>query len=54
MIHAFVAASGRIHKLQAAKCGHEDPGESEFPNEWCCECQVACKDKHTCIDKFES
>ena len=21
------------------------------PNEWCDKCQVACKDKHTCIDK---
>ena len=30
------------------------PGESELPNEWCGECQVVYRDKHTCIDKSES
>ena len=25
----------------------------KLPNEWCGECQVACRDKHACIDKFE-
>ena len=26
----------------------------KLPNEWCDECQVACRNKHTCIDKSES
>ena len=50
MIHASAvhiwSTSGRVHKLQALGSGHEDP-------EWCGECQVACIDKHTCIDKSE-
>ena len=27
-------------------------GSQKLPNEWCSECQVACRDKHMCIDKF--
>ena len=57
MIHASVAhlwsATRRIHKLQALKSGHADLGESELPNEWCGECQVACRNKHACINKSE-
>ena len=41
-------------KPQAPRPGHENLGESELPNEWYGECQVACKDKHTCVDKSES
>jgi len=29
-------------------------GSQKLPNEWCGECHVACRDKHTCIDKSES
>ena len=29
-------------------------GSQKLPNEWCGECHVACRDKHMCIDKFES
>jgi len=39
---------------QALRSGHKNLGESELPNEWCGKCQVACSDKHACIDKFES
>jgi len=57
MIHATAAllwsATGRIHNLQAPKLRLEDPRESELPNEWYGKCHVACKDKHTCIDKSE-
>ena len=57
-IHATAAplwsATGRIHKLQAPKPGHEDPEESELPDEWWCESQMASIDKHTCIDKSGS
>jgi len=58
MINASAAhlwsATERIHKLQAPRSGHADPGKSELPNEWCGKGQVACIDMHTCIDKFES
>jgi len=58
MIHTFAAplwsASKRIHKLQVSESGHEDPGESELPNEWWCKCQMVCRDKHMSIDKFKS
>jgi len=37
----------------ALRSEHVGPEESELPNEWQDECQVACIDKHTCIDKFE-
>ena len=57
-IHATVAAlrsaTGRIHKLQTPRPGHKDSGESELPNEWYDECQVASIDKHMCIDKSKS
>jgi len=43
-----------MHKLQAPRSRHEDPGESELPNEWCGESQVAYSNKHTYIDKFKS
>ena len=39
---------------QAPRAEHAGSGESELPNEWCGECQVACRDKHTCIDKSKS
>jgi len=29
-------------------------GSQKFPNEWQGECQLACKNKYTCIDKFKS
>jgi len=45
---------GKIHELQAPRSKHVGPGESELPNEWQDECQVACIDKHMCIDKSES
>jgi len=58
MIHATAAplwsATGRIHKLQVSKSRHEDSGESELPYKWWCECQLACRDKHMCIDKSKS
>ena len=58
MIHASAAhlwlAIGRIHKFQAPRSGHKVPRESELPNEWCDECQVACRDKHMCVDKSKS
>jgi len=58
MIHATTALlwleTRRIHKLQILRSEHEDPGESELPNEWWCECQMACRDKHMCIDKSKS
>ena len=28
-------------------------GSQKLPNEWCGECQVACRNKHTCINKSE-
>ena len=38
VIHTTAAhlrsATGRIHKLQAPRSGHEDSGESELPSEW--------------------
>jgi len=40
--------------VQAQRSEHTGPWESELPNKWYDECQVACRDKHTCIDKFES
>jgi len=40
-------------QLQDLGSRHVDLGESELPNEWCDECQVACRDKHMCIDKFK-
>ena len=58
MIHASAVhlwlTSGRIYKLRVSRAGHEDPGESELPNEWYGECYVACMNKHSCIDKSES
>jgi len=58
MIHASTgqlwSATKRIHKLQALRSRHIDPGDSELPNEGCGEGQVANRDKHTCIDKSES
>ena len=48
------SATRKIHKLQGLKSEHAGLGESELPNEWCGECQVAYMDKHTCIDKSES
>ena len=29
-------------------------GSQKLHNEWCGECEVACRDKHACNDKFES
>ena len=43
--------TGRIHKLQTLGSQHEDPRESELHNEWWFECQMACVDRHMCIDK---
>ena len=55
LIHAFTtylwSATGRIHKLQSSEIWLWGPEESKLPNEWCGECQVACRDMHTCIDK---
>ena len=39
--------------VQAPISEYADPGE-ELPNEWQYKCQLACIDKHMCIDKFES
>ena len=58
MIHSSAAllwsATRRIHKLQAPGSGRADPGESELPNEWWGESQVAYRDIQTCMDKSES
>jgi len=57
-IHAssvhICSATERIHKLQPPGSEHAGPGELELTNKWCGECQVAYRDKHTCIDKSES
>ena len=38
VIHATAtplrSATGRIHRLQTPRPGHEDPGESKLPGEW--------------------
>jgi len=58
MIHASAgplkSATGKIHKLQAPGSEHADLGKLELPNEWCDECQVAYRDRHTCINKSKS
>jgi len=48
------SATERIHELQTSRSEHVGPGESELPNEGWGESQVACKIKHTWIDKSES
>jgi len=57
-IHAssahLLSATERIHKLQTLEFEHAGTGESELHNEWCDECQVAYRVKHTCIDKSKS
>ena len=40
--------------VQAPRSEHVGLGESELLYEWQDECQVACINKHTCINKSES
>jgi len=43
----------KSHVVQALRSEHAGPGESELHNKWKDECQLACIERHTCIDKFK-